>query len=205
VEALRDVTFDIFSGEYVAVVGASGSGKSTILNVLGLLDRVSRGRYELEGIDTSQLTQAARSALRGSRLGFVFQAFHLIAHRTLLDNVALSGLYQKVSRRQRVRQALEALSLVGLSHRADFLPSQVSGGERQRAAIARALANQPAVLLADEPTGNLDSANARDIVALFEKMNGLGFTVIIVTHDRGLAARANRRLVVTDGVVGEDT
>jgi putative ABC transport system ATP-binding protein len=199
VEALRDAGFAIGRGEYVAVVGPSGSGKSTLLNVLGLLDRPTSGRYVLDGVDTGRLGAAERAGLRGSRIGFVFQSFHLMTYRTVLENVALTGTYVKVPRKRRLALAGEAIRRVGLGHRAGFMPSQLSGGERQRVAIARAVAGGPMVLLCDEPTGNLDTQTAGEIVALFEEMNAAGLTVIVVTHDRSLADRAGRRLWVRDG------
>jgi putative ABC transport system ATP-binding protein len=201
VEALRGVSLEVNAGEYVAVTGASGSGKSTLLNVLGLLDAISGGVYELGGVDTASLSTRERAALRGEHIGFVFQAFHLMPHRSLLENVAIAGMYRR-TRAQRLARAAEALDMVGLSHRASFLPSQVSGGERQRAAIARALAGRPRVLLADEPTGNLDSVTAESVVALFEEMNRIGFTVVVVSHDAAVARRARRQVVVSDGQVG---
>ena len=202
VEALSGVSLQINAGDYVAVTGASGSGKSTLLNVLGLLDRISAGRYEFGGVDTAGLSARERAALRGAQIGFVFQAFHLMPHRTLLENVAIAGLYSKTGRPQRLAQAAEVLAMVGLSHRSSFLPSQVSGGERQRTAIARALAGRPQALLADEPTGNLDSATADEVIGLFEDMNRIGFTVVVVSHDPQVAGRARRQIVVNDGRIG---
>jgi putative ABC transport system ATP-binding protein len=201
VEALRPATLSIPQGDYVAVVGPSGSGKSTLLNVLGLLDTPTGGRYVLDGFDTGNLSVRERAGLRGSRIGFVFQAFHLIAHRTVVENVALAGLYSHRPKTERVKAARLAVDRVGLSHRAEFLPSHLSGGERQRVAIARALAANPRMLLCDEPTGNLDSRRAGEIVELFEVLRADGLTVVIVTHDESLAARAARRLHVHDGVV----
>ncbi|MDR1295507.1 MAG: ABC transporter ATP-binding protein [Bifidobacteriaceae bacterium] len=201
VEALRPATLAISSGDYVAVVGPSGSGKSTLLNVLGLLDVPTSGRYWLDGFDTGRLAPRQRAALRGSRIGFVFQAFHLMDHRSVLENVALTGTYSHLSRSRRHAAARDAIDRVGLTHRVDFLPSRLSGGERQRVAIARALAGSPKVLLCDEPTGNLDSHRAAEIIDLFEAMHADGLAVVVVTHDEGLAARAHRRLHVHDGEV----
>jgi putative ABC transport system ATP-binding protein len=201
VPALRPTTLSIAEGDYVAVVGPSGSGKSTLLNVLGLLDTPTAGRYTLDGFDTQALSASQRAALRGSRIGFVFQSFHLIAHRTVLENVALAGTYTRTPRKRRLALAAEAIDRVGLADRASFLPSQLSGGERQRVAIARAVAARPKVLLCDEPTGNLDTARAGEIVALFEAMHADGLTIAIVTHEESLAARARRQLHVRDGFV----
>lgn len=191
----------IHRGDFAAIVGPSGSGKSTLLNLLGLLDRPTAGRYFLDGTDTGSLRPAQRAALRGSKIGFVFQAFHLLANRTALDNVALAGTYSKTPRKERLARAAQAIDMVGLSNRAGFLPSVMSGGERQRLAIARALAGEPAVLLCDEPTGNLDSERSEEIITLFEHMNEGGFTIVMVTHDERLAARAHRRIEVRDGHV----
>ncbi|MFC6154626.1 ABC transporter ATP-binding protein [Nocardioides yefusunii] len=201
VHAVRPVDLVIGQGDFAAIVGPSGSGKSTLLNVLGLLDSPTAGRYLLDGIDTGPLRPAQRAALRGSKIGFVFQSFHLLANRTALDNVALAGTYAKTPRKIRLARAAEAIEMVGLSHRAGFMPSVMSGGERQRLAIARALACRPAVLLCDEPTGNLDTERSEEILALFEQMNAAGFTIVIVTHDEQLAARAHRRIEVRDGNV----
>jgi putative ABC transport system ATP-binding protein len=167
------------------------------------LDVPTAGRYVLDGHVTGELSQAQRAALRGSSIGFVFQSFHLMNYRSVLDNVALAGTYAKVPRSERLTRAAEAIELVGLGHRAGFRPSQLSGGERQRVAIARALAGRPKVLLCDEPTGNLDSRRAEEIVELFEQMNASGFTIVIVTHDESLARRAGRRIAVRDGYVSE--
>ncbi|MDR1151426.1 MAG: ABC transporter ATP-binding protein [Bifidobacteriaceae bacterium] len=201
VAALRPASLSISSGDYVAVVGPSGSGKSTLLNVLGLLDMPTGGRYWLDGFDTGSLAPRGRAALRGSRIGFVFQAFHLMDHRSVLENVALTGTYSHLSRSRRHAAAREAIDRVGLTHRVDFLPSHLSGGERQRVAIARALAGSPKVLLCDEPTGNLDSHRAAEIIDLFEAMHADGLAVVVVTHDEDVAARASRRLHVRDGQV----
>ncbi|MDR3202961.1 MAG: ABC transporter ATP-binding protein [Bifidobacteriaceae bacterium] len=204
VPALREASFAIGQGEYVAVVGPSGSGKSTLLNVLGLLDPPTAGRYLLDGRDVGELSASARAGLRGSRIGFVFQSFHLMNHRTVLENVAVAGMYTRARRGARLAAAREAIRRVGLDGRAGFEPSRLSGGERQRVAIARAVAGRPKVLLCDEPTGNLDSGRAGEIVELFEEMNAGGLTVVVVTHDESLAARAGRCLRVRDGLVAED-
>ncbi|MFT3888692.1 MAG: ABC transporter ATP-binding protein [Arachnia sp.] len=201
VHAVRSADLTVQRGEFAAIVGPSGSGKSTLLNLLGLLDSPTAGRYLLDGIDTGPLSPADRAALRGSKIGFVFQSFHLLANRTALDNVALAGTYAALPRTLRLERAAEAIELVGLSHRAEFLPAVMSGGERQRLAIARAVAGRPAVLLCDEPTGNLDTDRSEEIIALFEQMFAAGFTIVIVTHDERLAQRAHRQIEVRDGHV----
>jgi putative ABC transport system ATP-binding protein len=201
VEALRPTDLTVRRGDLTAVVGPSGSGKSTLLNVLGLLDQPTAGSYRLDGIETTVLSAADRAALRGSKIGFVFQSFHLMNYRTVLDNVALAGTYNKIPRRERLERAAQAIDQVGLTSRAAFLPSTLSGGERQRVAIARALAANPAVLLADEPTGNLDTARSAEIVDLLLDTHLTGLTVLVVTHDIGLAAKLPRRIEVRDGQV----
>jgi putative ABC transport system ATP-binding protein len=201
VPALVATDLAIGEGEFVAVVGPSGSGKSTLLNVLGLLDRPTRGRYELDGLDVGQLGEADRTALRGRRIGFVFQAFHLLAHRTAVENVALAMLYTGMPRREREGVALDALARVGLSHRAHATPSTLSGGERQRVAIARALATRPSLLLCDEPTGNLDSDTSEAVLDLIGELNRDGMTVVVITHDPAAARRAGRLATMRDGVL----
>jgi putative ABC transport system ATP-binding protein len=201
VEALRPADLTIDAGEYVTVVGPSGSGKSTFLNIVGLLDRPTAGRYELDGIDVNALPEARRSALRGRRIGFVFQSFHLLPYRTAAENVALAQLYTGPPASHRTGAALEALAKVGLSHRAHATPTTLSGGEQQRVAIARALVNQPSLLLCDEPTGNLDSETAAVVLELLDEVHAAGFTVIVITHDPQVAARADRRVTIRDGVL----
>jgi putative ABC transport system ATP-binding protein len=201
VEALAPTDLTIHANEYVAVVGPSGSGKSTLLNVLGLLDRPTAGRYELDGFDTATLRDADRTALRGQRIGFVFQSFHLLPHRTAVENVALAQLYAAVPRRQRERSAEQALERVGLGHRLNALPTRLSGGERQRVAVARALAAEPSLLLCDEPTGNLDSRTSAGVLDLIGELHGQGLTVVVITHDASAADRAQRMLHMRDGVV----
>ncbi|MDR2252983.1 MAG: ATP-binding cassette domain-containing protein [Bifidobacteriaceae bacterium] len=205
VEALRPTTLAIRKGDFVAVVGPSGSGKSTLLNVVGLLDTPTSGRRVVDGLDTARLSARERAGLRGSRIGFVFQAFHLIEHRTVVENVALAGMYRGRPKAERLAAARVAVDRVGLSHRADFLPSRLSGGERQRVAIARAVAADPKVLLCDEPTGNLDSRRAAEIIGLFEGLSRDGLCLVLVTHDEQLAARADRRLRMRDGAVTAST
>ncbi len=187
VQAVRGVDLTIETGEYLSIVGPSGSGKSTLLHLLGLLDRPSSGMYRLDGVDVSTLSERRRASLRGERIGFVFQAFHLLAHRTVLENVALSMLYSPVGRKERLDRARAALERVGLGHRIDFEPTTLSGGERQRVAIARALVSRPSLLLADEPTGNLDSQNAEAILALFDELHREGLTIAVITHDVGVS------------------
>ena len=203
VAALRPADLVIGAGEYVAVVGPSGSGKSTLVNVVALLDRPTEGTYLLDGIDVATLSEADRSALRGRRIGVVFQAFHLLPDRTAVDNVALAQLYTGGPYRERRAAALAALDRVGLGHRAEALPTSLSGGERQRVAIARAVVNRPSLLLCDEPTGNLDSASTQNVLGLLDELHADGFTIVVITHDLTVADRAGRMLVVRDGVVSE--
>ncbi len=190
-------------GEYVTVVGPSGSGKSTFLNVAGLLDRPSSGIYRLDGIDTASLNERDRTALRGRRIGFVFQSFHLLPRLSAVENVMLSLLYTGIPRRRRRSLAGEMLERVALAHRADSLAGLLSGGERQRVAIARALVNRPSLLLCDEPTGNLDSRTAQTVLELLDTLHRDGFTLVVVTHDPGVAARGQRAVVIRDGHLHE--
>ncbi|MFJ2579877.1 ABC transporter ATP-binding protein [Kitasatospora aureofaciens] len=203
VVALHPSDLTVQHGEYLAVTGPSGSGKSTLLHLLGLLDTPTTGRYELDGIDTGSLRDRDRSTLRGRRIGFVFQSFHLLPHRTAEENVVLAQLYNRTPPRTRRTAALEALRLVGLGHRTDALPGTMSGGERQRVAIARALVNGPSLLLCDEPTGNLDSASAEAVLDRFDALHAQGFTLVVITHDPAVAARAERRVAIRDGVLSE--
>jgi putative ABC transport system ATP-binding protein len=203
VAALRPADLVIEAGDYVAVTGPSGSGKSTLLHLLGLLDAPTAGSYLLDGLDTSALGDKDRSALRGRSIGIVFQAFHLLPYRTALENVLLAQLYNQTPRAARLRAAATALGEVGLGHRLDALPTTLSGGECQRVAIARALVNQPALLLCDEPTGNLDSANAAALMAVLDQLNAAGYTIVVITHDPGVAAHARRRVAISDGVLTE--
>jgi putative ABC transport system ATP-binding protein len=201
VEALKPTDLEVRRGEHVAIVGPSGSGKSTMLHLLGLLDRPTAGTYLLDGIDTSTLSDAERAGLRGARIGFVFQAFHLLEQRTAIENVMLSLLYRRLAVRTRRDRAEAVLEQVGLARRINHLPSQLSGGERQRVAIARALVGGPSLLLADEPTGNLDSVTSAEIHDLFDDLHRAGNTVVVITHDPGTARRADRRVRITDGVL----
>jgi putative ABC transport system ATP-binding protein len=203
VKALRPADLVIEVGGYVAVTGPSGSGKSTLLHLLGLLDAPTEGRYLLDGMDTSTLGDRDRSALRGRRIGFVFQAFHLLPYRTALENVQLATLYNQTPRAGRVQAAADALTAVGLGHRLDALPTTLSGGECQRVAIARALVNRPSLVLCDEPTGNLDSRTAAALMDLLDQLNTAGFTIVVITHDPGVAAHARRAIAISDGMLSE--
>ena len=203
VHALRDASLRVERGEYVSVIGPSGSGKSTLLHILGLLDRPTSGDYLLDGVPTGTASEADRAALRGGRIGFVFQAFHLLPHRTVLDNVLLATLYSGVPRAERTARALAALDRVGLSHRLEFMPTVLSGGERQRVAIARAVIASPHVLLADEPTGNLDQATSGGVLDLFDELHRDGLTLVVITHDAAVSTRAQRRVRIADGVLTE--
>jgi putative ABC transport system ATP-binding protein len=203
VVALRPVDVVIRAGEMVAVVGRSGSGKSTVLNVLGLLERPSTGRYAVRGVDVGELNEAGVTAMRGAQFGFVFQAHHLLADRTARENTEVPLLYRSVPARTRRKIALDALARVGLGHRVEALPGTLSGGERQRVNIARALAQRPRVLLCDEPTGALDSTNADAMMDLLQDLNREGLTVVIVTHDEQIAATIPRVLRMNDGQVSD--
>jgi putative ABC transport system ATP-binding protein len=203
VAALRPADLVIEAGDYVAVTGPSGSGKSTLLHLLGLLDAPTAGRYLLDGLDTGGLGDRDRSGLRGRRIGFVFQAFHLLPYRTALENVLLAELYNQTPRAARLPAATDALRAVGLEHRLDALPTTLSGGEGQRVAIARALVNRPSLLLCDEPTGNLDSRNAAAVLDLLDELNAAGFTIVVITHDPAAAAHARRTIAISDGILLE--
>lgn len=205
VHALRDVTLSIGAGEYVSVMGPSGSGKSTLLSLLGGLDRPTAGSYRFEGREVASLPDDDLSRLRRERIGFVFQSFHLVPRMTALENVALPLLLAGVAPKDRTSRAAEALASVGLSPRLDHRPDQLSGGEKQRVCLARAVVTRPGLVLADEPTGNLDSASGAEIVALLERLHASGITLLVVTHDAGIGGRAQRRVRLADGrVVGDD-
>jgi putative ABC transport system ATP-binding protein len=207
VHAVRGVSLEISQGEFVALMGASGSGKSTMMNIIGCLDRPTRGMYSLDGIDVSQLSRDELADIRNQKIGFVFQGFNLLARTSALDNVELPMLYsrQRLTGHSQRERALQALETVGLGDRADHKPNQLSGGQQQRVAIARALSNQPSLLLADEPTGNLDTRTSADIMGVFQKLNDQGMTIVMVTHELDIAQYTKRMVVMRDGKVVGDT
>jgi putative ABC transport system ATP-binding protein len=204
VHALRGVSLAIQGGEFLAIMGASGSGKSTFMNILGCLDRPTSGTYLLEGIDVSKHDKKALALIRNQKLGFVFQGFNLLARTTAQENTELPTLYTKISKVEREKRAAESLAMVGLADRAHHFPSQMSGGQQQRVAIARALVNRPSILLADEPTGNLDSRTAVEIMEILQKLNESGLTIVLVTHEHDIAQFAKRVLVFRDGKIRKD-
>jgi macrolide transport system ATP-binding/permease protein len=203
VDALVGVDLDVYDGDWLAIVGPSGSGKSTLLNILGCLDVPTAGSYLFRGIDTASLSDRERGGLRCRGIGFVFQSFHLLEYRTVLENVMVSEVYRRAPRRGRREKAAAVLDRVGLARRAEFLPTKLSGGERQRVAIARALMGSPELLLCDEPTGNLDSATTTTILDLVAEFNEQGMTVVMITHEHDVAARARRQAHIVDGVLTE--
>jgi putative ABC transport system ATP-binding protein len=203
VQALKPTDLVIMRGEHVAIMGPSGSGKSTLLNLLGLLDRPTEGRLQIDGIDLGRAPERDRAAVRGRRIGFVFQSFHLLPHRSAVENVMLAQVYADMPRRRRYDKAMTALGEVGLAERAYALPTELSGGERQRVAIARALVNQPSLLLCDEPTGNLDSAATEELTGLLGALHGQGATLLVITHNPVVAARAQRQIRIRDGRLSE--
>lgn len=205
VRALRGVDFVVRQGEFIAIMGPSGCGKSTLLNILGCLDQPTRGTYELDGRDVSRLAPDARATVRNETLGFVFQDFHLLPRTTALENVELPLLYGATQEEEHESRARKALSRVGLSGRETHTPRELSGGQQQRVAIARALVTEPALLLADEPTGNLDSETSAEILALLDELHGRGLTIVLVTHDAEVGARAERLVRMHDGRIVEDT
>ena len=204
VHALRGVSVEIGSGEFVAIMGASGSGKSTFMNILGCLDKPTSGQYSLEGIEVSSLDKKQLAAIRNRKIGFVFQGFNLLSRTTALENVELPTLYASISREEGLKRANDALELVGLGDRKLHYPSQLSGGQQQRVAIARALVNRPSILLADEPTGNLDSRTSVEIMDVLQKLNDQGLTIVLVTHEPDIARFARRTIEFRDGKIRHD-
>lgn len=204
VDALKTVTLKIVKGEYVALMGPSGSGKSTLMNILGCLDTPSRGSYVLNGTNVSHMTDNELAEVRNKEIGFIFQTFNLLGRHTALDNVALPLVYAGVGKKQRIAMATEALTSVGLADRMHHKPNELSGGQRQRVAIARALVNKPSIILADEPTGNLDTKTSHEIMDLLEQIHHNGNTVIIVTHEEDIAQRAKRIVRLRDGLIEND-
>ena len=205
VRALDHVSLSIEKGEFVAIIGQSGSGKSTLMNMLGCLDVPTSGKYYLNGRDVSTLTDDEQSDIRNREIGFIFQGFNLISNLTAQENVELPLIYRGVPRKERNRLAVESLKMVGLSHRMDHKPNEMSGGQQQRVAIARAIAARPPVILADEPTGNLDSASSREILQILKELYKGGRTVILITHDNGIAAQAKRVIGILEGRIETDT
>lgn len=205
VEALKDVTLEIESGDFVAILGASGSGKSTLMNILGCLDTPTSGTYRLQGEDVRAFSKNALAEVRNKKIGFVFQGFNLLARTSAVENVELPLIYGRVPAAARRQRAIAALSLVGLADRAGHTGTQLSGGQQQRVAIARALVNEPAIILADEPTGNLDSLTSVEIMAIFQRLNRQGITIIMVTHEPEIAAFTKRNIVFRDGRILSDT
>ncbi|MGE5631249.1 MAG: ABC transporter ATP-binding protein [Caulobacteraceae bacterium] len=204
VEALRNINFVIAKNEYVAVMGASGSGKSTLMNILGCLDRLTEGKYILDGEDVSTLNDKDLAVIRNKKIGFVFQAFNLLPRLTALANVELPMIYAGVPSSERVKKAKAALEKVGLGERIHHRPNELSGGQKQRVAIARALVNDPAIILADEPTGNLDTKSSEEIMGIFESLNNEGVTIVMVTHEQDIAQHTKRAVVFRDGEIISD-
>jgi len=204
VAALKGVSIDLLPGDFVAIMGASGSGKSSFMNVMGCLDRPTKGSYFLDGEDVSRLSRDALAGIRGRSIGFVFQGFNLLARTSAIENVELPMLYQGVAAKERRRRAMDALEKVGLGQRLDHTPAQLSGGQQQRVAIARALVNRPKLLLADEPTGALDSKTSVEVMAIFQRLNDEGITILLVTHEADIAEHAKRIVTFKDGLILSD-
>lgn len=201
VQALKDVSLKVAKGEFIAIIGPSGSGKSTLMHILGLLDRPTSGKYELDGLDTSRLSEDDLAKLRNSKIGFVFQSFNLLSRTTALDNVALPLIYSGITKDERLERAKRALEEVGLGDKLFSKPNQLSGGEQQRVAITRSLVNNPDLILADEPTGNLDTKTSQEIMDMFKRLNRKGHTIILITHERDIARQAKRVVRLKDGEV----
>lgn len=204
VPVLKNVSFSMEEGEYVAIMGPSGSGKSTLMNIIGCLDQATSGTYYLDGKDIRSCTDNEMADIRLHTIGFVFQSFHLMSRQSALANVEMPLNYARVPKKERRQRALKALERVGLADRVDFMPNQLSGGQMQRVAIARAMVNNPKLLLADEPTGALDSSSGRQVMELFQKLNEEGVTILMITHDAEIAAHARRVVTIRDGILGEE-
>ena len=205
VHALRGIDLLVPHGDYVAVMGASGSGKSTLMNIIGCLDVPSDGRYELDGIAIAELDESQLSLVRNRKIGFVFQSFNLLSRTSAVENVELPLIYGGVKHAERRKRAMAALNLVGLANRTDHHPNQLSGGQQQRVAVARALVTSPSLILADEPTGNLDTQSSYEVMALFDQLNAAGRTIVVITHEDDIAAHAKRAIRLVDGHIVEDT
>lgn len=198
---LKNINFEIKKGEFLAIMGSSGSGKSTMMNILGCLDNEYQGEYLLEGIDISKMTQDELSEIRNKKIGFIFQSFNLLPKLSAVENVELPLVYSGIKKSERYERAMELLKLVGLGNRAEHRPNELSGGQRQRVAIARALVNEPSIILADEPTGNLDSKSEEEIMKILKDLNKMGKTIIVVTHEPNIGESANRKIIFKDGEI----